>query len=707
MPLLHMEDSVAVLSGVGPARQKLLSQLHIETLRDLLFHLPRGYQNRRAVRRLCEAQDGAVASFLLTVATPVKTVMLKRRLTLSRARAFDESASCILTYFGQPYLKDMLEVGKEYRFYGKVKRKGNQIELLSPIFEEVRDDLPLPDLVAVYPLTRGLSSKVLSALIRQALGACDIASFDALPYELADAQALPSLEQALWELHFPSSQEALERAQRRMVFCELFLFSLCIASQSRKKTSGLARDLSPEKEELNAFLSSLPYTPTNAQLRAIGEISADLCAPAGVPMSRLLNGDVGSGKTLCAAAAAYFALCRHTQCAIMAPTEILATQHYQSLAPLFEKLGFRCVLLHASLKASEKNAVLSAIASGDADLIIGTHAILSEKVTFFDLGLVITDEQHRFGIFQRTALAEKGRDPHLLVMSATPIPRTLALILYGDLALSTLDELPPGRQSVDTFRVDESYRQRLQSFILKLTEQGQQVYIVCPSIEEAVDSPEEQMDLAFGNTSASSKMKNVTEYAKDLKRALPQLEIEVMHGKLSPAKKEEVMRRFVAGQVQVLVSTTVIEVGVNVPNATLMIVENAERFGLSQLHQLRGRVGRGAQKSYCILVSDAKEETANARLQALCDCRDGYEIAKRDLALRGPGDFFPHTEKGTARQSGQPLFRFASLCDDLTLLQTACDCANRILEEDASLSHYPNTKQELLRLQLQQRNTVH
>ncbi len=706
MAMFSLTTPVTALSGVGTARQKALAALQIETVGDLIHHLPRGYQDRRPLSRLCDCVDGQTASVILCVGTPVVNARLRGRLVLSRLKAYDDSASCTITYFGQPYVKDMLELGKEYRFYGKVKRRKNQIELLSPVVEDA--SAPLPDFVAVYPLTKGLSSKILSSLIAQALTGIDLTELDPLPREVREAHGFLSLQDALWELHFPTGESGLQAAQNRMVYAELFLFSLCVAAQNRRRTAGNACNLSPTEADMATFLQALPYTPTGAQLRAISEIANDLTAQNGLPMSRLLNGDVGSGKTLCAAAAAYFAMRAHTQCAMMAPTEILATQHYQTLSPLFAAFGFRTALLCASMKAPEKRDVLRGLQSGEIGFVVGTHAILTESVTFANLGLVITDEQHRFGIFQRTALAEKGRDPHLLVMSATPIPRTLALILYGDLSLSTLDEMPPGRQVVDTFLVSEDYRARLQAFIAKQVAAGGQVYIVCPSIEPAKESAEEQADFAaLGGISHRAEMKNVTDYAKELQKALPQLRVGMLHGKLPSAKKEDVMRQFVDGQIQVLVATTVIEVGVNVPRATLMIIENAERFGLAQLHQLRGRVGRGNEKSYCVLVSDAKEELARTRLKTLCDCRDGYEIAKQDLKLRGPGDFFPDTQKGAARQSGQPLLRFAALCDNMQLLQDACNEANDLLAHDADLSLHPATKSARDALLHQQRNTVH
>ncbi len=702
MAVFQKNDPVTVLSGVGPARAKALSALHIATVGDLISHLPRGYQNRALGARLADVQDGQTVSLALTVGTQVKTVMLKRRLTLTRFRAFDESASCTVTFFSQPYIKDMLEVGKEYRFYGKVKRQKNQIELVSPIVEALRPDLA--DLVAVYPLTKGLSSKILSALVAQALTGCDL-SYDPLPDFMRASQNLPSFEETLWQLHFPDDAKSLARAQKRMMVQELFLFSLCVSAQNRRRESGNARDLSPTDAQIADFLKSLPYQPTNAQKRAISEIAQDLRAQNGVPMSRLLNGDVGSGKTLCAAAGAYFAVLHGMQCAIMAPTEILATQHFKNLQPMFDAFGFQTVLLCASMKAQEKRDALAKIASGQANLIIGTHALLTDTVAFRNLGLVVTDEQHRFGVFQRATLTEKGTDPHLLVMSATPIPRTLALILYGDLSLSTLDEMPPGRQKVDTFFVDESYRARLHQFIAKQAKEGKQVYIVCPAIENTDDRIEEHSDFSSVGALSLSDLKNVTDYTKELQKALPDLQIASLHGKLSGAKKEEIMRSFVAGQTQVLVATTVIEVGVDVPNATLMIVENAERFGLSQLHQLRGRVGRGDAKSYCILVSNAKDSLAAERLRALCECRDGYEIAKRDLAMRGPGDFFPDTS--SARQSGQATFSFASLCDDMQLLELASKSAKELLLRDPTLSSYPDTKKEVAHLLEKQRNTVH
>ncbi len=703
--MVDLNASVRSLSGIGPARAQQLLRLQIETVADLLYHFPRGYQDRTPLPSLSCAQDGQVAAVVLTVGTAPKLARLRGRLSLLQFRAFDQSATCTVTYFGQEFLAKEFAVGGEYRFYGKIKKKGNRFELTSPTHEQVLPEVPLGTYRAVYPLTQGLTQKFLRNALLDALSHTDLSQADPLPKQIRTSYGLPDLAPALRAIHFPQNQQQLQAAQRRFAFQELFLFCLGICHQSQRTKKGNAPAICANEARLAPFLQALPYSLTAAQRRSITEIASDLQAPNGVPMARLLNGDVGSGKTICAAAAAYLAIQSGLQCAFMVPTEILARQHYCDLCDLFSSLGIRCALLCGSMSAAQKRAVTTDLQSHQVDLVIGTHALLNDTVQFAKLGLVITDEQHRFGVFQRTTLAQKATDVHVLVMSATPIPRTLALVLYGDLALSTLDELPPGRQAVDTFFVDNTYRSRLLSFMEKQVQQGHQVYVVCPAIEEQPETEQGELTPSL-RPQLALPMHHAVSYAQALSQALAQCRIGLLHGKMKGAQKDEVMQAFVAKELDILVSTTVIEVGVNVPNATLMVVENAERFGLSQLHQLRGRVGRGNAKSVCVLVSDSQEPAATQRLQTLCHNRDGYAIAKADLAMRGPGNFFPDS-CSDARQSGQLRLRFANLCDDMDLLLLANESARALFAQDPALTEYPATKKALSTLWQAHRNTFH
>ncbi len=706
---MQLSESVQSLSGIGATRAKALERLGIRTVQDLLRHLPRGYQNRGNVRPLANAKDGETVSLHLIIGTQPKSITLKKRLTMVKFSAYDESGKCQITFFGQTYLCDVFTVGAEFRFYGKIKVVKNRYELNSPAYEPILPGRHLPPFVAVHPRTEGITQKLLTSALIDACRRGEFESAERIPGFLREKYGLPSLRTACLQLHFPQNETELSQGQRYFAFEELLLFSLGICHAKVERQKGNAPHLAPTQAQIDTFLSALPFPLTGAQSRAVADIARDLAAKDGLPMARLVSGDVGSGKTVCAAAAGYFAVLKGKQAALMAPTEILATQHYHDLSALFTPLGIQTVLLCGSMTAKQKRLAREAIQSGQAGLIIGTHAILTEAVQFADLGLVITDAQHRFGIYQRTALSEKGTDPHVLVLSATPIPRTLALILYGDLSVSVIDELPPGRQQVDTFVVNESYRARLRAFIAKQVGLGQQVYIVCPAIEENPEGSGEELppDLSLDLfLPPPLPLQYAVTYAKELQAALPACRIGLLHGKMKSTEKDRIMASFVAGELDVLVSTTVIEVGVNVPNATLMIVENAERFGLSQLHQLRGRVGRGKEKSYCVLVSDAQGEPAKQRLEALRTLKDGFAIAQQDLELRGPGDFLP-SQSGSARQSGEAHFRIASLGSDLALLQAAHDEASALLASDPSLSAYPALKNALENLWQENTNTFH
>ncbi len=690
-----MTRPITSLPGIGEKRRALYAKLGIETVQDLLRHFPRAYQDRSQIKPLCDVKDGEIAPVIVTVATDARvTPPLHGRLQLVKFRVFDDTASATVTFFGQTYLKDVFKTGMTFRLWGKCEVRMRAISITSPQFEPVTPTLPLPDFIPVYPSTEGLSQKMISSALSLALSSLPSALPDPIPEKLREEHDLLPLSDAFRLIHRPDTEADIEKAKRRFVFESLYLFSLGIATlkESRKLVCGIPLP----KTDLSPFLSALPFDLTADQQRCIADITSDMTEKGSRPMARLVSGDVGSGKTVVAAAAVYLCAKGGRQAMLMAPTEILANQHYQDLSPLLSSLGIKTALLTGSTKAAEKRRIRAELASGTLDFVIGTHALLSEGVSPARIGLVVTDEQHRFGVHQRASLAdEEGTAPHVLVMSATPIPRTLALILFGDLDASTIETLPPGRQKVDTFVVDEGYRARLNAFIRKQVDGGGQVYVVCPAIEPR----EEEAEFAAGSfLTLGGEREEETEgddlhyallHTETLRAWLPGIEVSCLHGKMRPAEKESVMADFVSGKTKVLVATTVIEVGVNVPRATLMLVENAERFGLSQLHQLRGRVGRGKMKSYCILVSNTKGETAKKRLDILRQCAGGYQIAQEDLKLRGPGDFFP-SEDGSARQSGEFALSAAALCSDMNDLSVATEAANETIRLDPELKHPEN-----------------
>ena len=685
MKELTLDSPVTDLSGIGKTRAEALGRIGIFSVRDLLLHFPRAYENRGDVRTVTEACDGTAHALVLTVATEPRTAKLPRHMTLTKFRAFDETGTVEVVFFNQPYCRDAFAVGDEFRFYGTLTADKKIYRLTNPAYEPLTPDRPLPDMVPRYPLSEGISSKILSQAVTSALP-CLSALQDFLPENIRQKYSLPTLATAIKTLHAPLSQELLRPAFDRMAFNEYLTFSLGLALSRRTGKAAVAPCC--EKQNITPFLALLPYELTDSQKAAVREIAADMARPDRMPMSRILVGDVGCGKTVCAAIAAYIAIRNGHQVAIMAPTEILARQHYNDLAPLFSALGARTELLLGSTAQREKTRIYTSL-TGEApartDLLIGTHALLNEKLTFADLGLAVTDEQHRFGVGQRTAIREKNPGTHLLVMSATPIPRTLALVLYGDLDISRITEMPSGRQRVDTFLIGESMRERLYGFIRRTVEEGGQVYIVCPAILEEEDGAVPLGRVFLPEDREAPPLKTAVDYAEQLTAVFADRTVACLHGRMKPAEKDGVMQRFAEGSIDILVSTTVIEVGVNVPNASLMIVENAERFGLSQLHQLRGRVGRGARKSYCVLVSDSKGETAKRRLSALCKTYDGYAIAEEDLRLRGPGDFFA-TESDTIRQSGGLRFSPLAAAASPEIISAAFTEAAALLSEDPDLT---------------------
>ena len=686
----YLSLPVRNLKGVGDTRCKQLAKLGINTVGDLIYFFPRAYEQRGNVRPLAQSPTDTPCSTILTVGTAVKNTLIRKNLTISKFKAFDESAAVEIVFFNSPYVKDVFTVGSTFRFYGKLTVSKKHLQMTSPKYEPYIESKPLPDFVPIYPQTDGLSSKIIDKLILSVIDEAISKISDPLPEGIRLSNELPSLSYALLNAHFPNDEISLSKALSRLAFDEMLMFGLAISLQSRNKKKGEGIRFSPCS--LKPLVESLPYELTGDQKKAINDVYRDTVLGnegAVSPMARIIVGDVGSGKTICAVAAMYIAAQSGYQSALMVPTEILARQHYADVKELFEKLGIRVELLLGGTSAKEKRRIYESLSGGETKVIIGTHALISEKVEFSSLGLVITDEQHRFGVAQRALLKEKSKAAHMLVMSATPIPRTLALTMYGDLDVSRIIEMPKGRIRVDTFAVDESYRSRLNDFIRKQVALGGQCYVVCPAIE----AKEEDDGDCFTPESTSlplfkpeTVLKNAIEYTENLRRALPELRIAYLHGKLKNTEKDAIMHSFSQGDIDVLVSTTVIEVGINVPNASLMVVENAERFGLSQLHQLRGRVGRGTRKSYCILVSDLKTERASARLDIMKTTYDGYEIADKDLALRGPGDFFSDNSSHNFRQSGGFEFKFAKLCDDTTLFTKAFATAKYIADTDPDLT---------------------
>lgn len=673
MPI-ELETPVQQLPGIGTARSVRLEKLGIVRAADLLYWFPRDYEDRRQLWSIAEAPVGEKSCVVAMVAELPRTTWVRKGMDFTRLRAVDDTGSLVITFFHQSYVRSALEVGERYVFYGIVEGTLWRKTMTNPVFEREGAGRFTGCIMPIYPLTEGISQQLLSGSVRRVLPDCLEQLTDDLPETVRKRYKLAQIGYAIRCIHLPGSWEELEVARRRLVFEELFYFSAGLGLLRQRRSQGQGPTC--RNGDLTGFYESLPFSLTGAQKRAAEEAARDLMG--GKPMNRLLQGDVGSGKTVVGAACVWLMAQNGYQSAMMVPTEILADQHVNTLRALLGKSGIRIGLLTGSMRQAEKRNMYEALALGAVNFVVGTHALLSDPVTFANLGLVITDEQHRFGVHQRAVLARKGGQevsPHVLVMSATPIPRTLALILYGDLDVSILDERPPGRQTVDTFLVSEDKRQRMYSFVRKQVQEGHQVYIVCPAVEEA-EEPEE---------TSAVPLKAATVYAQQLQRdVFPDLRVGVLHGKMKSREKERIMAAFSGGSIDVLVATTVIEVGVDVPNATLMIVENAERFGLSQLHQLRGRVGRGEAKSYCVLVSSHRNEATQRRLKALCETDDGFRIAEEDLKLRGPGDFFG------ARQHGLPQLRLANLVEDLEVLYQAREAVGGILAADSGLQKREN-----------------
>lgn len=665
--MADLNTDVRYIKGIGEKKALALNKLGVFTLYDLISYFPKKYDDRTKIYQIAQTFADETVCILATVADTPRLVRIRRGMELVKFRAVDNTGSVDITYFNQSYVKDAIQKGETYVFYGKMELRGSKRSMANPVYEKEDDaGRTTGRIVPIYALSAGLVQKTVQQAVRQGLDECAEQVPDILPEAVCARNALTPARYAYENIHFPADFEALELARRRLIFEELFVLACALGMMRTERAQNDGRRFTAADTE--EFFATLPYSPTGAQRRAVNEALSDMTS--GAAMNRLLQGDVGSGKTLVAAALIWQTWKNGYMSAFMAPTEILADQHYVNLSTLLEPLGIRVYKLTGSMSAKDKRAVKGALAMGKVDLLVGTHALFSSDVEYTRLGLVVTDEQHRFGVGQRSALIGKGERAHVLVMSATPIPRTLALIIYGDLDVSILDELPPGRQKVSTFTVDESYRARLNGFIRKLVSEGRQVFVVCPMVEE-------NEDLAL-------PMKSAEEHAKELSMELPELSIGCVHGKMKAKDKDEIMAAFAQGYIDVLVATTVIEVGVDVPNAALMIIENAERFGLSQLHQLRGRVGRGTHKSYCVLVSDSTSEEVKARLKIMTRTNDGFKISEEDLRLRGPGDFFG------SRQHGLPEMHVADLGADVNTMQLAQNEAAALLQGDPTLEKGEN-----------------
>lgn len=660
---MELDTSVRFTKGIGEKKALAFNKLGVFSLGDLISFFPRKYEDRSVFRPIAETLDGECVCVRAMVADTPRLTRIRRGLDIVKLRVVDNGGSMDLSFFNQPYAKDNLQRGESYCFYGRVELSGLRRCMTNPVYERQSAGSQVTGrIVPIYRVCSGLSQSAVRQAERQGLDSCLELLPDVLPEDVRERCKLVRARYAYENIHFPQDAAALELARRRMIFEELFVLSCALGRMRAERCQESGVVMQPC--DMDRFWASLPYAPTGAQRRAVEQAIADM--DSGAVMNRLVQGDVGSGKTLVAAALIWHTAQNGYMSAFMAPTEILAEMHYQTLTKLLSPLGLRIGKLTGSMSAAEKRELKARLSDGQLDLVIGTHALLSRDVEYKSLALVIADEQHRFGVSQRSALVGKGERPHVLVMSATPIPRTLSLIIYGDLDVSLIDELPPGRQKVDTFAVDESYRRRLDGFIQKQVNEGRQVFVVCPMVEENDELP--------------LKLKSAEEHTESLKRALPGLRIACVHGRMKAKDKDAVMAGFVAGETDVLVATTVIEVGVDVPNASLMIVENAERFGLSQLHQLRGRVGRGVHKSYCMLVSDSDGEDVRERLDILCKTNDGFKISEADLRKRGPGDFFG------SRQHGLPELHAADLGGDIDVLQRAQEEARSLLAGDPELS---------------------
>ena len=658
---MKLEDTdIRVLKGIGDAKAKQLLRLGVHTLWDLLTYFPVRFEDRTKVTNIFSLEDGTYACVNAKVVTNPTEQYVRKGLTYYKFSVRDDSGLMTITFFNNKYIKNYFKIGKMYTFYGKALVKGSRREMVSPEFEEINSSESTKGIVPVYSLTSGITQKFLRKIIKEAYNFSKLYIEDFMPSEITKEYHLCSLDYAIKNIHFPHDFQSLEIARKRLIFEEFFILQTALRKTklSEEKTAGISLN----KVDLSPFLSMLNFGLTPAQKRVADEIISDMSGK--YVMNRLVQGDVGSGKTVIAAIAMYICAKNNLQSAMMVPTEVLARQHYNDLSLILNPLGIKTALLTGSTPQKEKKEIYEKLKNNEINAIFGTHALITDKTEFNNLALAITDEQHRFGVRQRLRLSQKGKAVHTLYMTATPIPRSLALIMYGDMDISLIDELPPGRQKVDTFCVGEDMRERIYAFIKKEIANGNQCYIVCPAVEE----------------NEEIQIKSVTDIYTNLKNNIfPDIPIGIVHGKMKPKEKEAEMNKFICGESKILVATTVIEVGVNVPKATLMIIENSERFGLSQLHQLRGRVGRGKSKSYCILFCELFNKEIKERMHIMVKSSNGFEISEKDLELRGPGDFFG------VRQHGLPALKIADFASDLAVLKESGKASEKMLFDDPEL----------------------
>lgn len=661
---MQLSDPITSLKGIGEKTAALYHKLNIFTIDDLIRHYPRDYEEWRDIVKIGELRANQVHAVRAMVISAPQTVHIRKNMTITTMRVKDDSGACDVTYFNMPYIKNNIQTGKQYIFRGRVILKNNRITIDQPKIVSPHEFAQnVNRLSPIYPTTKGLTIAAITKAVRMAIDILNVGE-DYIPETMRMEYGLPDLKTALSGIHFPENRDAMLAARKRIVFEEFLFFIVSVLFLKDMATQEINDAPMMRIDACQDFIDRLPYALTDAQKKVWAQIESDLCSTH--LMNRLIQGDVGSGKTIVAILAMFLCVMNHHQAAFMAPTEVLARQHYESVLKLIEDYGLplKPVLLTGSLTAKEKRRAKESIVLGTCNVIIGTQALLQEDVDFYDLRLVITDEQHRFGVKQREKFAQKGVQPHILVMSATPIPRTLALILYGDLDISVMDELPENRLPIKNCVVNTDYRRKAYAFIAKEVAKGRQAYVICPMVEENEELMGDQPVL-----------ENVIEYTEKLRKALPDtVRIEYLHGQMNPKAKNYVMEEYAAHHIDVLVSTTVIEVGINVPNATVMLVENAERFGLAQLHQLRGRVGRGKDQSYCIFITTSNQNDTMERLQVLNKSNDGFFIASEDMRLRGPGDLFG------IRQSGQFQFQLGDIYQDAAILQEAQSCAVKLYD---------------------------
>ena len=666
--MLDLKKDVKYVKGVGPNRVILLNKLGIYTLGDLITYYPRTYEDRSKPKTLFECMDGEEA--LIDVIATSKIIETRfGKKTMQKIMLRDSTAQAEAVWFNQSYLKSKFTIGKRYRMYGKLEKKFGRIQIANPVFDEYGMTTNTGKIIPIYPLTYSLSQNIIRKIMENAIKEVYGNLEETLPEYILKRENLLNINEATKLIHFPKELKDFEIARKRLVFEELLITQLALLALKQNEILKIKGIEFSSKYKINEMVQRFPFELTNAQKRVLQEIEKDM--ETSKMMNRLLQGDVGSGKTAVAMCCAYKAVKCGYQVAIMAPTAILATQHMENFQKMLQELQIKCELLISGITKKKKTDILDRLKNGDIDILIGTHAILEDNVEFKNLGLVVTDEQHRFGVRQRNKIVKKGQNPDVLVMSATPIPRTLALILYGDLDISIIDELPPNRKKIETFAVTKNMQERIDRFIEKQINQGRQAYIVCPLVEES-----EENDL-------KSVVELCEKYQKEI---FPQYRVEYLHGKMKQKDKDDIMLKFKNHEIDILISTTVIEVGVDVPNANIMVIEDAQRFGLAQLHQLRGRVGRGEYQSYCILKYEGKGENIRKRMKVMCDTNDGFIISGKDLELRGSGDFF-----GTM-QHGLPEFKIANLFEDMNILKQAQAVAQNIMEKENGLFLQENLK---------------